>query len=225
MEVIVFQTAIAIHQLCYYDRIVTSANSVQDYSLLKYLSASAVQRYEQSVEIIESMRAGAAQKNLSLSTIALEILPYLISIVQPDFKPMNVQLYSIRELNVLHSIISIMRTYSLTYTSVLHDESVSFVFKPAIEQLVMFTDDDACCSNRSSNTLSVAARQLIAHEIELEKMRNVDALASEIAANLPGKKEELIKSGKFGAGIILCYNSGSSSAIRRRIMIKNLFSS
>ncbi|KAK6111257.1 ATPase associated with various cellular activities (AAA) family protein [Brugia pahangi] len=246
---VLMNTAIAIHQLCYYDRIVTSANSVQDYSLLKYLSAvcislhmllccrgrthlsfptdyhSAVQRYEQSVEIIESMRAGAAQKNLSLSTIALEILPYLISIVQPDFKPMNVQLYSIRELNVLHSIISIMRTYSLTYTSVLHDESVSFVFKPAIEQLVMFTDDDACCSNRSSNTLSVAARQLIAHEIELEKMRNVDALASEIAANLPGKKEELIKSGKFGAGIILCYNSGSSSAIRRRIMIKNLFSS
>ncbi|EJW81371.1 hypothetical protein WUBG_07721, partial [Wuchereria bancrofti] len=56
--------------------------------------------------------------------------------------------------------------------------------------------------------------------IELEKLRNVDALASGTAANLPGKKkEELIKSGKFGAGITFCYNSGSSSAIRRQCFV------
>uniref|UniRef100_A0A8R1TTS9 AAA domain-containing protein n=1 Tax=Onchocerca volvulus TaxID=6282 RepID=A0A8R1TTS9_ONCVO len=242
--------AMAIRQLCYYDRIVTSMNSVQDYNLLKYLSAvcisihmllccrgrthlnlpteyhNAVQRYEQSVEIVESVRAGATQKNLSLSTVALEILPYLICIVQPDFKPMNMQLYSVRELALLHSIVAIMRTYSLTFTSVSQDGSINFVFKPAIDQLVMFADDDACHNNRSPNTLSNGARQLIAHEIEQEKLRNVDALADGTVDNLPrNMKEELIKPGKFGTGITFCYNSGSSSAIRRQLMIKNLFSS
>ncbi|KAM3725423.1 Chromosome transmission fidelity protein [Dirofilaria immitis] len=240
----------AIRQLCYYDRIVTSMNSVQDYNLLKYLSVvcvsihillccrgrthlsfpteylNTVQRYEQSVEIVESVRAGATQKNLSLSVVALEILPYLISIVQPDFKPMNTQLYSIRELALLHSIVSIMRAYSLTFTSISQEGAVSFVFKPAIDQLVMFANDDACQSNRFSKTLSNAARQLIAHEIELEKLRNMDALANGIVDNSSANmKEEVIKSSKFGSGITFCYNAGSSSAIRRQIMIKNLFSS
>ncbi|EFO22418.2 hypothetical protein LOAG_06066 [Loa loa] len=242
---VLMNASMAIRQLCYYDRIVTSMNSVQDYNLLKYLSAvcvsihmllccrgrthlsfpteyhSAIQRYEQSVEIVESVRAGATQKNFSLSTFALEILPYLICIVQPDLKPMNTQLYSVRELDLLHSVVSIMRSYSLTFTSVSQDGSVSFVFKPAIDQLVMFTEDGACHNNRSSNTLSNAARQLIAHEIELEKLRNVDALANGTVGNLPrNMKEELIKPNKFGAGITFCYNSGSSSAIRRRITIK-----
>ncbi|VDO47013.1 unnamed protein product [Onchocerca flexuosa] len=237
----------AIRQLCYYDRIVTSMNSVQDYNLLKYLSAvcvsihmllccrgrthlnfpteyhNAVQRYEQSVEIVESVRAGATQKNLSLLTVALEILPYLICIVQPDLKPMNMQLYSVRELALLHSIVAIMRTYSLTFTSVSQDGSINFVFKPAIDQLVMFPDDDVCHNNRSPNTLSSGARQLIAHEIEQEKLRNVDALTNGTVDNLPrNMKEELIKPGKFGTGITFCYNSGSSSAIRRQLMIRNL---
>ncbi|KAL3982875.1 ATPase associated with various cellular activities (AAA) family protein [Acanthocheilonema viteae] len=242
--------SMAIRELCYYDRIVTSMNSVQDYNLLKYLSAvcvsihmllccrgrtqlsfpteyhNSVQRCEQSVEIVESVRAGAMLKNLSLSTVALEILPYLINIVQPDFKPMNTQLYSVRELNLLHSIVSIMRTYSLTFTSVSQDGSVNFVFKPAIDQLVMFTDDNAYHNNRSSNTLSNVARQLIAHEIELQKLRNVDSLPNgtvdDLAENM---KKKLNKPVKFGTGITFCYNSGSSSAIRRQITIKNLFSS
>lgn len=62
-------------------------------------------------------------------------------------------------------------------------------------------------------------------KIELEKLRNVDALANATVGNLPGNmKEELIKPGKFGTGITFCYNSGSSSAIRRRVTIKDLFS-
>ncbi|VDK85332.1 unnamed protein product [Litomosoides sigmodontis] len=245
---VLINASMAIRELCYYDRIVTTMNNVQDYNLLKYLSAvcvsihmllccrgrthlsfpteyqTALQRCEQSVEIVESIRAGAMQKSLSLSTVALEILPYLIYIVQPDFKPMNTQLYSVRELNVLHSIVSIMRTYSLTFTSVSQDGSVSFVFKPAIDELVMFTDDNLCHNNRSLNTLSNAARQLVAHEIELQKLRNVDALADESVGTLT-KDVRSMKPGKFGAGIMFCYNSGSSSAIRRQIMIKNLFSS
>ncbi|CAG9536027.1 unnamed protein product [Cercopithifilaria johnstoni] len=247
---VLMNASMAIRQLCYYDRIVTSMNSVQDYNLLKYLSTvcvsihmllccrgrtqlsfpteyhNAVQRCEQSVEIVESVRAGATQKSFSLSTVALEILPYLIYIVQPDFKPMNAQLYSVRELNLLHSIVSIMRTYSLTFTSVSQDGSTSFVFKPAIDQLVMFNDDNACHNNRSSNTLSNAARQLIAHEIELQKLRSVDSLSDGTVGNLAGNmKGKLSKPGKFEAGITFCYNSGSSSAIRRKITIKNLFSS
>lgn len=49
-----------------------------------------MQHHEQSVEIVESVRAGAMQKNLSLSTVTLEILPYLIHIVQPNFKPVEI---------------------------------------------------------------------------------------------------------------------------------------
>uniref|UniRef100_A0A0R3S534 AAA domain-containing protein n=1 Tax=Elaeophora elaphi TaxID=1147741 RepID=A0A0R3S534_9BILA len=247
---VLMNASMAIRELCYYDRIVTSVNSMQDYNLLKYLSAacvsihmllccrsrihlsfpteyrSAMQRCEQSVEIVESIRASAVPKNLSFSTIVLEILPYLIHIVQPDFKPMNTQLYSVRELNLLHSIVSIMRTYSLTFTSVSQDGSVSFAFKPAIDQLVTFVGGSARYNNQSSNTLSNAARQLIAHEIELQKLRNVDCLANGAVGNFPGNvQEKLIKPGKFGIGITFCYNSGSSSAIRRQITIKNLFAS
>lgn len=51
---------------------------------------NALQRHQHSFEIIESVRAGAAQRNISLSVIAFEILPHLVSIVQPDLKPVGI---------------------------------------------------------------------------------------------------------------------------------------
>ncbi|VDN18151.1 unnamed protein product [Gongylonema pulchrum] len=178
----------AITQFCYYDRLVTFMNRAQDYRVMKYLCVVSAaihllmcsrarvqlnfpselqdiaQRHQQSVEITESIRAGAAQKNLTLTAVLLEILPYLIHIVQPNFKPATAHLYSAREHNILRSVVSVMRSYSLTYMVVSQDGSASFTFQPAIDTLVMFDEDAACLASRPVNRLSDTAKQLIARQ-------------------------------------------------------------
>ncbi|VDM97469.1 unnamed protein product [Thelazia callipaeda] len=248
--------ALAVRLLCYYDWISTTINSSQDYNLLKYLSVvcvglhlllcskdkmqltfpgeyqNAVQRYHQSVEIVETVRAGAIQRNISLTSFVLESLPYLIRVIQPDLKPANVQLYNVRELNILRYTVDIMRAYSLTYTL---NGTNNFVFEPPIDHLLNFVDDN---KSASLNTLSNTTRQIIAHEvefswritflervIELEKLRGVDDLQKKAIEDLPEKIVNKIKSNGLGSRIVFHYNQGSSNAIRRNIAIKNLFSS
>ncbi|XP_072734072.1 chromosome transmission fidelity protein 18 homolog isoform X2 [Ciconia boyciana] len=116
--------------------------------------------------ITPSARSRAGQQSL-----ILEVLCLLLDIIAPKLRPVNTQLYSLKEKQQLADLISTMLAYNLTY----HQERLpegQYVYKldPNVEDVCRFPDLPA------RRQLTYQAKQLIAREIELEKMRRTEAL-------------------------------------------------
>lgn len=112
------------------------------------------------------MTRGFVRKRL----LVLDILPYLLHVMQPNLRPVNTQLYSKQEKEELASLINTMIGYNLTYTQERNlDGQYSFILDPNMEEVVHFPDI------KPSKQLSYATRQLISREIELEKVRRAEA--------------------------------------------------
>ncbi|XP_050762128.1 chromosome transmission fidelity protein 18 homolog [Gymnogyps californianus] len=116
--------------------------------------------------ITPSARSRAGQQSL-----VLEVLCLLLDIIAPKLRPVNTQLYSLKEKQQLADLISTMLAYNLTY----HQERLpegQYVYKldPNVEDVCRFPDLPA------RRQLTYQAKQLIAREIELEKMRRTEAL-------------------------------------------------
>ncbi|XP_061849220.1 chromosome transmission fidelity protein 18 homolog [Colius striatus] len=116
--------------------------------------------------ITPSARSRAGQQSL-----VLEVLCLLLDIITPKLRPVNTQLYSLKEKQQLADLISIMLAYNLTY----HQERLpegQYIYKldPNVEDVCRFPDLPA------RRQLTYQAKQLIAREIELEKMRRTEAL-------------------------------------------------
>uniref|UniRef100_A0A8C0AV45 Chromosome transmission fidelity factor 18 n=1 Tax=Buteo japonicus TaxID=224669 RepID=A0A8C0AV45_9AVES len=116
--------------------------------------------------ITPSARSRAGQQSL-----VLEVLCLLLDIIAPKLRPVNTQLYSLKEKQQLADLISTMLAYNLTY----HQERLpegQYVYKldPNVEDVCRFPDLPA------RRQLTYQAKQLIAREIEMEKMRRTEAL-------------------------------------------------
>ncbi|XP_075292983.1 chromosome transmission fidelity protein 18 homolog isoform X2 [Opisthocomus hoazin] len=116
--------------------------------------------------ITPGARSRAGQRSL-----VLEVLCLLLDIIAPKLRPVNTQLYSPKEKQQLADLISTMLAYNLTY----HQERLpegQYVYKldPNVEDVCRFPDLPA------RRQLTYQAKQLIAREIELEKMRRTEAL-------------------------------------------------
>ncbi|KAM9179153.1 chromosome transmission fidelity protein 18 homolog [Mergus octosetaceus] len=148
--------------------------------------------------LIVSMVSGitpSARSRTGQQSLILEVLCLLLDILTPKLRPVNTQLYSLKEKQQLADLISTMLAYNLTY----HQERLpegQYVYKldPNVEDVCRFPDLPA------RKQLTYQAKQLIAREIELEKMRRMEALLQ--ARNLseePGRGPgELAESGDTG---------------------------
>ncbi|KAA0197860.1 hypothetical protein HAZT_HAZT003547, partial [Hyalella azteca] len=106
--------------------------------------------------------------------LLMDVLPYLSTILQPNFRPINTQLYSSKEKAELLSVIDTMIAYNLTYTQERSKEGqYSFVMEPNIEEVVRLN------SNVNHRQLSYIARQLVAREVEMEKVRRSELYFSQ----------------------------------------------
>ncbi|XP_041893299.1 chromosome transmission fidelity protein 18 homolog [Corvus kubaryi] len=115
--------------------------------------------------IAPSVRSRAGQQAL-----VLEVLCLLLDIIAPKLRPVNTQLYSLKEKQQLAELISTMLTYNLTYLQErLPEGQYTFKLDPNVEAVCRFP---ALPARRQ---LSYQAKQLIAREIELEKMRRTEA--------------------------------------------------
>ncbi|XP_031462463.1 chromosome transmission fidelity protein 18 homolog isoform X1 [Phasianus colchicus] len=129
--------------------------------------------------ITPSARSRAGQQSL-----VLEVLCLLLDIIAPKLRPVNTQLYSLKEKQQLAALISTMLAYNLTY----HQERLpegQYVYKldPNVEDVCRFPDLPA------RKQLTYQAKQLIAHEIEMEKMRRTEAVLQ--ARNLSEEPAEM----------------------------------
>uniref|UniRef100_A0A8C4ULJ5 Chromosome transmission fidelity protein 18 homolog n=1 Tax=Falco tinnunculus TaxID=100819 RepID=A0A8C4ULJ5_FALTI len=125
--------------------------------------------------ITPSARSRAGQQSL-----ILEVLCLLLDIITPKLRPVNTQLYSQKEKQQLADLISTMLAYNLSY----HQERLpegQYVYKldPNVEDVCRFPDLPA------RRQLTYQAKQLIAREIELEKMRRMETL---LQARNPGEE-------------------------------------
>ncbi|MBV97770.1 Chromosome transmission fidelity protein 18, partial [Eschrichtius robustus] len=117
--------------------------------------------------ITPATRSRAAPQALILDTLCL-----LLDILSPKLRPVSTQLYSSREKQQLASLVGTMLAYSLTYCQErTPDGQYVYRLEPNVEDVCRFPELP------TRKPLTYQAKQLIAREIEVEKMRRVEALA------------------------------------------------
>ncbi|XP_071617349.1 chromosome transmission fidelity protein 18 homolog [Heliangelus exortis] len=141
--------------------------------------------------ITPSARSRAGQQAL-----VLEVLCLLLDIIAPKLRPVNTQLYSQKEKQQLADLISIMLAYNLTY----HQERLpegQYVYKldPNLEDVCRFPELP------TRRQLSYQTKQLIAREIELEKMRRMEALLQARNLSQDPRSSEGEKQGPGGTSV------------------------
>ncbi|XP_060116875.1 chromosome transmission fidelity protein 18 homolog [Heteronotia binoei] len=133
----------------------------------------ALAKLTQVQNLLASMISGIAPNSRSRvgsQSLVLEALCLLLDIISPKLRPVNTQLYSQKEKQQLSELISTMLAYNLTYLQERTPDG-QYIYKldPNVEEICRFPELPA------RRPLTYQAKQLIAREIELEKMRRTEA--------------------------------------------------
>ncbi|XP_013395574.1 chromosome transmission fidelity protein 18 homolog [Lingula anatina] len=137
----------------------------------QYECTTKLAKSENLVNAMMNEMAPSVRKNLNIPIIVLEVLPSLLGIITPTLRPVNTQLYSAREKADMNHLIQIMIAYNMTYRQERTPEGqYTYVLDPSLDEVVHFT------GLKPERQLTYAAKQLIAREIELEKMRRSEAV-------------------------------------------------
>lgn len=153
----------------------------------------ALAKRTQVQNLLASMIAGVtpnARSRTGSQSLILEALCFLLEIISPKLRPVNTQLYSQREKQQLAELISTMLAYNLTY----HQERTpdgQYIYKldPNVEEVCRFPDLP------TRKPLTYQAKQLIAREIELEKMRRTEAVLQARNSHQSAETGSLAKGG------------------------------
>ncbi|XP_016063583.1 PREDICTED: chromosome transmission fidelity protein 18 homolog isoform X2 [Miniopterus natalensis] len=132
-------------------------------------------RTNQVQNLIQTLVSGIAPATRSRTApqaLVLDTLCLLLDILVPKLRPVSTQLYSAREKLQLASLVGTMLAYSLTYRQErTPDGQYVYRLEPNLEEVCRFPELPA------RKPLTYQAKQLIAREIEVEKMRRAEALA------------------------------------------------
>ncbi|XP_050630626.1 chromosome transmission fidelity protein 18 homolog isoform X2 [Macaca thibetana thibetana] len=158
-------------------------------------------RMSQMRNLIQTLVSGiapAARSRATPQALLLDALCLLLDILAPKLRPVSTQLYSTREKQQLASLVGTMLAYSLTYRQErTPDGQYIYRLEPNVEELCRFPELPA------RKPLTYQAKQLIAREIEVEKMRRAEALAQaenspQVDGSSPGLEGLLGGSGEKG---------------------------
>ena len=128
------------------------------------------QRSEQSRNVLTSLvseMTPTARAYCSQPVLVRELLPAILSVIQPAIRPVNTQLFSAREKAELQNVVAVHVAYNLTYQQERDPETGQYVYKmePDVESIVCYPG-----TKRLIN-LSYGIKQMISHEVEIVKMR------------------------------------------------------
>ncbi|XP_030757191.1 chromosome transmission fidelity protein 18 homolog isoform X2 [Sitophilus oryzae] len=191
-------TAHALDWFCFNDIFNKQIYTTQNYTLMGYLNYAfvvwhfAFARFQKEKITYPSAGYEAKAKALRQKAIVAEVLrgmsplvrsynsaipllldslPQIIRVISPPLRPVSLHLYSEEEKNSLLRVASIMADYNLNYIQQRKpDGAYEYNLEPNIEDLVVFD-----ISNNRRKLPSYSNRQLIAREIEAEKMRRFEA--------------------------------------------------
>ena len=116
-----------------------------------------------------------------------DILPCLLRIVQTNLRPVNTQLYSSREKQDLKHLVEVLIAYNLSYVQEVTTEG-QYIYRldPELEEVAYFPDIP-------HYSLPYAIKQLVAHEVEVEKMRRKEPSSDKLTINQMGAKGDTVK--------------------------------
>ena len=128
-------------------------------------------RSQQMIESVTGEMEPTARAYCSSSTLLRDILPTILSVIQPTLRPVNKQLFSAKEKQELANVVAVHIAYNITYQQERNMETGAYEYRmdPDVEGVVCFPN------TRRLTSLSYGTKQLISHEIELERMRRIDA--------------------------------------------------
>ncbi|XP_022801966.1 chromosome transmission fidelity protein 18 homolog [Stylophora pistillata] len=146
----------------------------QSYSKLSYPSSQYESHLNETktknlVNAIKNESSPHIRKNISLRTACLDLFPFMLEVITPTLRPVNTQLFSASEKKQLAELINTMIAYNLTFHQERNfDGQYTYVLDPNVEEAVKFP------GLPRHRQLTYAIKQLIAREIELEKMRRAE---------------------------------------------------
>ncbi|KAB0794124.1 hypothetical protein PPYR_13744 [Photinus pyralis] len=118
-------------------------------------------------EMLKGMRP-TVRAFTSSQPLKLDTLPLLYDIITPQFRPVNIHLFTKQDKDNLCSIVSTMVDYNLNYIQERSAGSYVYVMEPNIEDMVSFKD------LKKRRLVPYSIKQLISREIDLEKMRQIE---------------------------------------------------
>ena len=126
-----------------------------------------LQRSKQMMESITQEMDPTARAHSSEAVLLRELLPTILAVIQPALRPVNTQLFSAKEKADLANVVSVHIAYNITYQQERNLETGQYEYRmdPDVEDVVCYPD------TKRVVVLSYGNKQLISHEIELEKMR------------------------------------------------------
>jgi chromosome transmission fidelity protein 18 len=147
----------------------SSANAKVHYPHQQY---EVIQNIQRSNNIIESLFSDMPPKTRNFMTkrnLTVEILPLVVETLSPTLRPVSVQLYSAKEKQLLSDLVATMISFNVNYHQERNIEG-QYVYsvEPNIDLLVRFP------GLPQRRQLTYAAKQLIAREVEMEKMRRAE---------------------------------------------------
>nr|XP_060642516.1 chromosome transmission fidelity protein 18 homolog [Anolis sagrei ordinatus] len=157
----------------------------------------------QRQNLVASMASGmgpGSRSRYGFQALVLEVLDFLLEIISPKLRPVNPQLFSQKERQQLAELVDTMLAFNLTFLQERRpDGSYLFALEPNMEEVCRFPDLP------SRKPLSYQTKQLIAREIELEKMRRTEAVLQARNADLvsmtSSSQEKEEQKGKLKSGI------------------------
>ncbi|XP_062508820.1 chromosome transmission fidelity protein 18 homolog [Corticium candelabrum] len=131
------------------------------YEVTSYLNRNVNILNSMTLDMCPSLRRAF---NLQMAT--MELLPSFVQIVSPNFRPISVQLFTKQEKCQLRDLVDTMISYNVTYRQNRgEDGQYVYALDPNIELLTLYPDMP------QRKQMPYVSKQLIAREIELEKMR------------------------------------------------------
>ncbi|XP_037670038.1 chromosome transmission fidelity protein 18 homolog [Choloepus didactylus] len=132
-------------------------------------------RLSRTQTLVQTLLSGTtptARSRAAPQALVLDTLCLLLDILAPRLRPVSTQLYSAREKQQLAALVATMLAYSLSYRQErTPDGQYTYRLEPNVEDICRFPGLPA------RRPLTYQAKQLIAREIELEKMRRAEASA------------------------------------------------
>jgi len=136
------------------------------YSNVSYENYLKSTHNEQTLQLMQSGMLPTLRRYSSKKVCILDIVPYLFYVTLPSLRPINTQLYSESEKQMLIDLVGVMISYNLTYQQERGPEAqYTYLLEPNIEELTTYT------GLPQHRHLPYGTKQLIAREVDMEKMR------------------------------------------------------
>ena len=143
---------------------------------VQYEKTLATQKSRNIMETLVTDMRPSSRRFSSASGLVFDTLPHVLNIIRPNLRAVNTQLYSAREKDDLKQLVQILLSYNLTYAQErTPDGQYVYRLDPGVEDVVHFPDIP-------HPSLPYAVKQMIAHEVDVERMRRDEPLPPPEAA-------------------------------------------